>query len=82
VRDGQLLRVKCVNFPFTNVYTLGDPTQGSMGVRFTSGPSAICSEFGGIRRDNDVIFLAVSAPAPVSCPVPPVPCPAMIPAGP
>jgi cysteine-rich repeat protein len=77
VRDGQLLRVKCVE----PGYILGN-TQGSMAVRFTSGPSAICSVFGGVRRDNVDIFLASRAPAPASCPMPPVPCPPVIPAGP
>lgn len=78
VKDGSLLRVKCVN---GFLYGLNTP-EGSIAVRFTSGTAEYCSVFGGVRRDEFATFLGVNAPAPASCPTPSRPCPEIIPLGP
>ncbi len=66
-------------------YSLDEATQGAVGVRFTAGPRTYCAEFGGIVKkdsgtDPPIVggkgqFQAKDAPAPVTCPVPPAPCP-------
>ena len=58
-------------------FSLDEPTQGSLGLRITTGPGALrrCVLFGGtVRRDHPSgggiggLFLAKGAPPPVTCP--------------
>ena len=60
-------------------YSRDDAMQGSgsVAVRFISSPAAYCARFGGIVKKDEqgVAFNAKDAPAPPSCPVPPVSCP-------
>jgi Big-like domain-containing protein len=71
--------------PAPITYRLGEPSQGSVGVVFSSGPSALCANFGGkVIRDSGTNppnpggkgqFLARGASAPGVCPTPPDRCP-------
>jgi hypothetical protein len=61
-------------------YTLDEASQGSVGVTLAVGSTRLCTNFGGnVRADKGGLavdrFVAVSAPAPASCPVPPATCP-------
>jgi len=49
--------------------TLDEPSQGSIGIIFTSGTMRYCALFGGrIVRDQPGRFMAKDAPAPAACP--------------
>jgi hypothetical protein len=59
-------------------YLLDETQQGSIGLRLTSGPGTYCTVFGGtIAVDSGARgrFVARGAAPPVSCVVPPAPCP-------
>ncbi len=77
VRGGRLLRAQCAGVVSRVPYDLGASPQGSLAVRFKSGGIDYCTLFdsASIQRDTDVSFLARGAPAPASCPEPPLPCP-------
>jgi hypothetical protein len=71
--------------PIPIPYRLGEPSQGSVGVTFTTGGSVLCANFGGtVLRDSGTDppnpggrgqFLAKDAPAPGVCPTAPDTCP-------
>jgi polyhydroxybutyrate depolymerase len=67
-------------------YSLDEPAQGSLAVRFASGAESFCAGFGGkIAADGGAAigkarFLARSAAAPAVCPAPRSPCPSPAPA--
>jgi cysteine-rich repeat protein len=79
---GRVLTVSCRDIIG---YDLFAATQGSVAVRFRSGPTEYCTVFGGTiakdrRRDTGFpgrsgIFSARNASSPTSCPPPPVSCP-------
>jgi cysteine-rich repeat protein len=79
VKDGKLLKVQCRSYGNGSgvYYSLDEPAQGSIAVRFKSGGKEYCAVFGGtVRADQQGgPFRAVNAPAPAICPVPPGPCP-------
>ena len=47
IKDGKLLRVLCLAKVQPIDYSLDEPTQGAMAVRFTSGATTYCATFGG-----------------------------------
>ena len=47
IKDGKLLRVVCLAKVQPIDYSLDEPTQGAMAVRFTSGATTYCATFGG-----------------------------------
>jgi hypothetical protein len=65
--------------------SLGEPSQGSVGVIFKSGSVVLCANFGGtVTKDSGTNppnpggkgqFAAKDASAPGACPTPPVTCP-------
>ncbi len=71
--------------PLPITYRLGEPSQGSVGVIFTSGDRVLCANFGGtVTKDSGTNppnaggkgqFAARNAPRPGSCPTPPDACP-------
>src|SRR5205085_5563486 len=71
--------------PIPITYRLGEPTQGSVAVVFTSGATVLCANFGGIvTRDSGTSppnpggrgqFIAKNALAPGACPPAPDTCP-------
>jgi len=82
IADGTLLKVVCkgtseVDETTPLVYTLDEPSQGSVAARFRSGDTEYCMVFGGtVTLDlQGRLFNARGAPTPVACPVPPASCP-------
>lgn len=82
VKRGKLLKVLCRAKVQAIAYSLDEPAQGSLGVRFTSGTTTYCAGFGGtIARDAGTaagepgIFRAKNDAVPAVCPVPRVSCP-------
>jgi len=85
IQDGKLLKVSCNAKQSPIAYSLDEPSQGAMAVRFTSGVTTYCAVFGGrVKRDSGTDppvdggrgqFSAVDAVPPVSCPPPPDACP-------
>jgi len=85
VKGGKRLKVTCRAAVRPIDYSLDEPAQERIGLRFTSGASTYCTEFGGtITRDSGTDppiaggggrFSAKDAPAPVACSVAPPPCP-------
>ena len=78
IANGRQLKVVCkadTFLPFS--YSLDEPSQGSIAVRFRSGDTEYCTVFGGtVTYDLSMsLFNARSAPAPAVCPTPPSPCP-------
>jgi cysteine-rich repeat protein len=78
--DGKRLKVTCRGSTLANDppldYTLNEPSQGAVAVRFRSGSREYCTVFGGtVTRDQPRSFKAKGAPAPAVCPIPPAPCP-------
>ena len=71
--------------PIPISYRLGEPSQGSVGVVFTSGATVLCANFGGtVTKDSGTNppnpggkgqFVAKNAAAPGACPTPPDTCP-------
>src|SRR6266850_2679228 len=84
VKPGKLLRVLCVAKTAPTAYTLDEPEQGTLAVRFTSGATAYCATFGGDRTVDSGTnppngggkgkFKAKDAVA-VPCAPAPAPCP-------
>jgi hypothetical protein len=76
-RHGTRLRIACTAMTQPIGYTLDEPSQGSIAVRFRSGTHDYCTVFGGtiVRDAHNDRFDAKNAPAPVVCPPPPGPCP-------
>jgi hypothetical protein len=85
ITDGKLLKVTCTAKRSPIGYSLDEPAQGAIAVRFTSGATTWCALFGGtVQRDSGTDppiaggrgqFSALDAPAPVDCPEPPAACP-------
>jgi hypothetical protein len=80
LKTGKPLKVSCQAKVQPIPYTLDEPAQGALGVRFTSGGLTYCARFGGDVKHDDPVgsggkFQAVRAQAPVACPVPPASCP-------
>lgn len=85
VTHGKLLTVTCAARTSPIAYSLDEPSQGAIAVRFASGGTIWCAEFGGrVQRDTTADpqvnggrgrFSAVNAPPPAPCPAPPVACP-------
>jgi hypothetical protein len=84
VKDGKLLKVVCSAKVQPIDYSLDEPTQGVLAVRFTSGTTTYCATFGGdITADSGTNppnpggkgkFKAKDAPA-APCPTAPAACP-------
>jgi hypothetical protein len=74
------LEAKCSGKVQPLGYTLDEPTQGGLALRFASGADVLCSVFGGtISSDTSTAngtarFQAKSAAAAAFCPEPRVPC--------
>jgi hypothetical protein len=85
LKNLKLLKVVCKAKLQPIAYSLDEPAQGSIAVRFTSGDTTLCALFGGvIKADSGTDppnlggkgqFKAKDAPAPAACPAPPIPCP-------
>jgi hypothetical protein len=77
VKDGKVLHVECRAKVKPIDYSLDEPAQQSVAVRFRSGATEYCTVFGGnVGKDRQgKKFQAKGAPAPETCPVPPVVCP-------
>jgi hypothetical protein len=85
LKNGLLQITAKGNGPIPISYRLGEPSQGSVGVVFTSGSTVLCANFGGtVTQDSGTNppnpggkgqFAAKKAPAPGGCPTPPVTCP-------
>jgi len=83
IKHGKLLKVQCDAKVQPIAYSLNEPAQGVLAVRFTSGTRSFCATFGGtVRRDSGTDppipggrgqFSAKDAPL-VACPPAP-PCP-------
>lgn len=79
-----MLQVSCLAKRSPIAYSLDEPSQGALAVRFTSGATTWCAVFGGsVRRDSGTDppvdggrgqFSAKDAPAPLGCPPAPA-CP-------
>jgi hypothetical protein len=76
-RHGTRIRIACQATTQPIGYSLDEPSQGSIAVRFRSGTTDYCTVFGGtvVRDKPNDRFDARNAPAPAACPPPPVPCP-------
>jgi hypothetical protein len=82
LQGGTILPASCRT---GGAYTLDEPSQASVAVRFKSGGTEYCTVFGGtvkvdvpappIQGPPPGKFLAVDAPVPAVCPTPPSPCP-------
>lgn len=85
VRHGKRLKIACLAKVEPIAYSLDEPTQGSIAVRFTSGSITYCASFGGtVSKDSGSdppvvggkgAFVAKDALAPVVCPAAPIACP-------
>ncbi len=85
VKNRTLLKVVCQAKVQPIDYSLDEATQGAVGVRFTSGTITYCARFGGVvKKDSGTDppitggkgqFVAKDAPAPLTCPTAPAPCP-------
>jgi hypothetical protein len=77
VKDAKLLKVVCLAKAQPISFSLDEPAQERVGVRFRSGPTEYCTVFGGrvVKDAQGRKFKARNAPAPAACPTPPVACP-------
>jgi hypothetical protein len=77
VKDAKLLTVICLAKVQPIAYSLDEPAQMSVAVRFGSGTTEYCTVFGGtVAKDTaNKKFRAKDAAAPATCPVPPATCP-------
>jgi hypothetical protein len=89
VKPGRVLKVACKAKTGPIDYSLDEPEQGSVAVRFESGTTTYCMEFrqsdifdsqgkrlgGVVKKDQPGGFVAVGPLAPADCPPPPVSCP-------
>jgi len=76
VKDGKLLKVKCVATTAAIPFSLDEPSQMSVAVRFASGGTVYCADFGGtVTADlSGKVFSAKKSAAPGTCPTPPTRC--------
>jgi 6-phosphogluconolactonase (cycloisomerase 2 family) len=77
VKEGKVLHVACRAKRKPIDYSLDEPAQQSVAVRFRSGATEYCAVFGGtVAKDrHGKLFKAQGAPAPATCPDPPAACP-------
>ena len=85
LKNGLLKVIAKGNGPTAITYRLGEPSQGSVGVVFTSGATTWCANFGGVVKQDSGTdppnaggkgrFVAKDAPPPGACPTAPVACP-------
>jgi hypothetical protein len=76
VKDAKLLTVTCLGKVQPIAYSLDEPAQVSVAVRFGSGTTEYCTVFGGtVAKDKTKKNLARNTAAPATCPVPPATCP-------
>ena len=76
VKPPNTLKVVCKSTVQPIDYSLDEPSQGSVAVRFTAGLATFCTEFGdNVKKDQVGRFVAVGAGSPVECPQPPDDCP-------
>jgi hypothetical protein len=85
LKKNKLLKVVCQAKIQPIDYSLDEASQGAVGVRFTVGTTVYCARFGGtVKKDSGTDppnaggkaqFAAKDAPAPLTCPVAPAPCP-------
>lgn len=77
VKDAKLLKVVCLAKTQPISFSLDEPAQERVGVRFRSGATEYCTVFGGrvVKDAQGKKFKARNAPAPAACPTPPVACP-------
>lgn len=77
VKHAKLLTVTCLGKVRPIAYSLDEPAQVSVAVRFGSGTTEYCTVFGGtVAKDTaNKKFRAKDAAAPATCPVPPATCP-------
>jgi hypothetical protein len=85
LKHGKLLKVVCQAKVQPLDYSLDEATQDVVAVRFTSGTITYCAKFGGlVKKDSGTDppitggkgqFSAKDAPAPLTCPTAPAPCP-------
>lgn len=76
-KDGKLFEVVCKAGVQPIPYTLDEPRQGRVAVRFVSGQASFCGEFVAESTDDDRAgkFMATTDVAPAACPPAPGPCP-------
>jgi hypothetical protein len=89
VKPGRLFKVVCKATTGPIDYSLDEPEQGSVAVRFESGATTYCMEFrqsdifnsrgrrvgGVVKKDQPGRLVAFGPLAPADCPPPPVSCP-------
>jgi hypothetical protein len=77
VKDGKLLKATCQASVKPIGYTLDEPAQARVVLRFRSGPTVYCAVFDGAAVVQDVPgrFIGRAAPAAAECPWAPAPCP-------
>ncbi len=85
IQDGKLVSASCNAKLSPIAYSLDEPSQNALAVRFTSGGTTWCALFGGrVRRDSGTDppvgggrgqFSASDAPRPIACPASPSGCP-------
>ncbi len=70
------LKADCSSIVQPLDYSLDEPSQGAVAVRFGSGAAEYCAVFGGeVREDSQADrFAAKGSVAPAQCPAPPVGC--------
>jgi hypothetical protein len=75
IKNHGVLSVACDAKTAPIAYTLDEPGQGRIAIRFTSGSTTYCAEFGGnLKKDMPRLFVATGAPLPGECPPAPA-CP-------
>jgi hypothetical protein len=85
LQDGKVEVTASGKGPIPITYRLGEASQGSVGVIFTSGSTVLCTNFGGtVTKDSGTDppnpggrgqFVAKDSPPPGACPTPPDTCP-------
>ncbi|HEV7734698.1 MAG TPA: hypothetical protein VGR62_21170 [Candidatus Binatia bacterium] len=76
IKDGKTLSVVCKATAQPIAFSLDEPSQGAVAVRFGSGNHTYCAMFGGTVKDvQEKKFSARNAPAPPACPAVPIVCP-------
>jgi len=76
VKDGRILKARCLAKVTPIDYTLDEPSQGMVAMRFTSGTTEYCAVLGGqvVKDLPNSRFIARNAPVPDICPATPVLC--------
>jgi hypothetical protein len=77
VRTGRYVKALCRATRSPITYSLDEPAQASVGVRFLTGGDVYCADFGGSgpRDVPNRRFRAKNAAAPLGCPAPAAVCP-------